>query len=359
MSVGKRGPGVRIRLFMWRACWAIVAQPLLRPMPSLRTGAVNLFGGKIHRQVIIYPSTTIAIPWNLTMEKYTAMGDGVVCENEFPVHIGCYAVVSQRARLLANDGGISIEPHAWIMAEASIGPGVTVGEGAVVGARAVAGESLLPWSVYVGEPAKYLRSRDKEGYLETVGERGLPDGTTMKSEHRRTSTQPHLVHRKINFRNRAKRWLWNLLWTLLAKPLPARNSRMRVGLVNLFGGHIHSSVKIDGRARIWAPWNLTAGAGTTIASDVDLYSVDTVEIGKNVSIGAGSFLCTASHDYNDGCLPLLAAPIHIGDHATIGEGSFLAAGVIMGISAETRAGAVVVRNVESGVTVSGNPARPC
>ena len=306
------------------------------------------------------------------MESDAGMGDGVICDNDFPVHIGRLAVVSLRARLAARrrpqerdalsaqtDFSICIEPHAWVMAEATVESGVTVGEGAVLGARAIANESLTPWGVYVGNPARLIHSRDKDGYLATVNERGTGERAGQWNAGSAPSTQSHLLRRHINFANRAKRWAWNLLWTLLARPLPTRNWQLRVRLVNLFGGQVHATVRIDGRTRIWAPWNLLAESGTTIVGDADIYSVERVEIGKNVVIGAGAFLCTASHDYNDGRLPLLAAPIHIGDDATLGADSFLGAGVTVGPSAKVGAGAVVVRDVASGVRVSGNPARPC
>lgn len=54
---------------------------------------------------------------------------------------------------------ITVAAHAWLAAEAFVGPGVTVGEGAVLGARGVAFTDLLPWTVYVGNPARELRKR--------------------------------------------------------------------------------------------------------------------------------------------------------------------------------------------------------
>lgn len=54
---------------------------------------------------------------------------------------------------------VLIEAHAWVCAEAFVGPGVTVGEGAVLGARAVAMTSLEPWSVYAGNPAVKVSDR--------------------------------------------------------------------------------------------------------------------------------------------------------------------------------------------------------
>ncbi|WP_244294672.1 hypothetical protein [Pannonibacter sp. P2PFMT1] len=54
---------------------------------------------------------------------------------------------------------IVIGSHAWIAACAIVGPGVTVGDGAVLGGGAVTFSDLEPWSVYIGNPAKKLRTR--------------------------------------------------------------------------------------------------------------------------------------------------------------------------------------------------------
>ncbi|NJL16283.1 MAG: hypothetical protein HC938_02885 [Nitrospira sp.] len=52
---------------------------------------------------------------------------------------------------------IAIGRHAWIAADAFIGPGVTVGERAVVGARASVFRHVDPWTVVGGNPARLIR----------------------------------------------------------------------------------------------------------------------------------------------------------------------------------------------------------
>jgi sugar O-acyltransferase (sialic acid O-acetyltransferase NeuD family) len=53
----------------------------------------------------------------------------------------------------------------------------------------------------------------------------------------------------------------------------------------------------------------------------------------------------------------LAADVHVGDISWIGIGSCVKQGVIIGSNAIVAAGAVVIADVASGVTVMGNPAR--
>src|ERR1044071_1377159 len=59
-------------------------------------------------------------------------------------------------------GTIILEPHAIIGTNAVVLPDVTVGEGATVGAGSVVTESLEPWGVYVGAPARRIKTRPRD-----------------------------------------------------------------------------------------------------------------------------------------------------------------------------------------------------
>lgn len=61
---------------------------------------------------------------------------------------------------------VYIKKHAIVGAEAVILPGVIIGEGAVVGANSLVKKDCAPWTVYVGSPAKAIKSRPKEHILE-------------------------------------------------------------------------------------------------------------------------------------------------------------------------------------------------
>lgn len=108
------------------------------------------------------------------MGRHASMGPGVICYNVAEITIEDFAIVSQRSHLCTgthdvNDPGfplksrpIAIESNAWIAAEAFVGPGVVVGEGAVLGARGVAFGKLDPWTIYVGNPAKAVKNRNRD-----------------------------------------------------------------------------------------------------------------------------------------------------------------------------------------------------
>jgi bifunctional UDP-N-acetylglucosamine pyrophosphorylase / glucosamine-1-phosphate N-acetyltransferase len=78
--------------------------------------------------------------------------------------------------------------------------------------------------------------------------------------------------------------------------------------------------------------------------------VGDADVGSNANIGAGTVTCNF-----DGSAKHVT---RIGRDAFIGSGTMLVAPVEVGVGARTGAGAVVIRNVEPGVTVVGVPARP-
>jgi putative colanic acid biosynthesis acetyltransferase WcaF len=81
-----------------------------------------------------------------------------------------------------------------------------------------------------------------------------------------------------------------------------------------------------------------------------------VSIGANTTVSQYSFLCTASHDYNDLSMPLVVAPIHIGDDAWVTADVFIGPGVTIGDGAVVTARSSVFSDIEPWVVARGNPA---
>jgi acetyltransferase-like isoleucine patch superfamily enzyme len=63
---------------------------------------------------------------------------------------------------------VVIEDHVWIGARALICPGVHIGEGAVVGAGAVVTKDVSPYTIVAGNPARYIRDRNRDISYRTI-----------------------------------------------------------------------------------------------------------------------------------------------------------------------------------------------
>lgn len=132
---------------------------------------LRCFGASIGKKVHIHPTVSIAIPWNLRIEDFAAIGDKVLLYNLGGIEIGHAATISQNAHLCGGTHDpeaatmdlqkvpIRVLKNAWICADAFIGPGVTISEAAIVGARAVVTKDVPPCWVVGGNPAKKLRER--------------------------------------------------------------------------------------------------------------------------------------------------------------------------------------------------------
>lgn len=57
---------------------------------------------------------------------------------------------------------VSIDDHSIVGANSVIFPGVTLNEGTAIGAMSLVLKSTDPWSIYIGSPAKRLKSRRRD-----------------------------------------------------------------------------------------------------------------------------------------------------------------------------------------------------
>jgi putative colanic acid biosynthesis acetyltransferase WcaF len=81
-----------------------------------------------------------------------------------------------------------------------------------------------------------------------------------------------------------------------------------------------------------------------------------ITIGDEVVISQGAHICASSHDVRDRRFQLILRPISIGNNAWIAAEAFVGPGVTVGDGAVLGARAVAMRNLESWMIYSGNPA---
>lgn len=157
-----------------RMLWGF-SRPLFRFSPRILFGwrrmLLRTFGAKIGREVHIYNTANIYMPWNIEVGDWSSIGEHACIYNPGKVTIGTMATISYRAHLCAGTHDYSsrslpllkpaivIGDHAWICTDAFVAPGVRIGNGAVAGARSVVTKDVAPMAVVAGNPAKFIKKR--------------------------------------------------------------------------------------------------------------------------------------------------------------------------------------------------------
>jgi putative colanic acid biosynthesis acetyltransferase WcaF len=157
-----------------RVLWSLVYPAFRfspRPLWGWRRGMLRLFGGSIGRQAHIHPTVKIAIPWNLTIGEFSAVGDGVRLYNLGRVTIGKRSTVSHGAHLCAGTHDyrqrrfpllkvpITLGDDVWVCADVFLGPGVRINDSAILAARAVVTRDVPRAVIVAGNPAIQIKSR--------------------------------------------------------------------------------------------------------------------------------------------------------------------------------------------------------
>lgn len=167
-----------------------------------------------------------------------------------------------------------------------------------------------------------------------------------------------LRHTHLSSSNKLARALWNGVWLLLYRPSPVPLHGWRRFLLRLFGAKIGRGAHPYPSAKIWAPWNLEMGDHSCLSHYVDCYCVDRITLGAHTTVSQYSFLCTASHDYTDPTMPLITAPITLGERVWVTADVFVAPGVTIGDGVVIIARSSVFHDIEPWIVAGGNPAQP-
>ena len=149
------------------------------------------------------------------------------------------------------------------------------------------------------------------------------------------------------------------LWGLVS-PLFRWSPRLcwcwRNFLLRLFGAEVGKGVHIDPSVRIFIPWNLKIGDWSSVGFDALLYNLGPLVIGQKVTVSQRAHLCGGTHNHRSPTMDLIKSPIVVGDGAWVCADAFIGPGVKVGQGAVVGARAVVMKDVEAGHIVAGNPA---
>lgn len=160
------------RLF-WNMAYILLFRPFIGGLfNTWRILLLRFFGAKIDKGCVIYASARIWLPYNLVVGKKTCIGPNVFCYNPKQIVIGNKVTISQNTYLCGGSHDIKdlalgfisspiiIKDFSWVCANCFVMMGTTVEEGCIIGATSSLFKSTEPWSVYGGNPAKFLKKRE-------------------------------------------------------------------------------------------------------------------------------------------------------------------------------------------------------
>jgi putative colanic acid biosynthesis acetyltransferase WcaF len=157
-------------------------------------------------------------------------------------------------------------------------------------------------------------------------------------------------------RLRMRRLVWNVVWALLYRFSPRPLHGWRALLLRAFGARIGPNCHFYPKSKIWAPWNLTCDDQVTAADGAEIYNPSLMTLGSHAILSQDSYLCGATHDYDDPAFPLIAFAMNVGAYSWICARASVAPGANVGEGAVLGLGSVATRDLDPWTVYAGVPA---
>jgi len=139
---------------------------------GLKVSLLRMFGAKMGLGIVIKPSVNIKYPWKLEIGDYCWIGEDVWIDNLSNIVMGQSVTISQGALILTGSHdytresfdflskSIVLEEGTWIGACAIVVGGVVCKSHSVLGAGSIAIKDLQPYTIYHGNPAIAILTRN-------------------------------------------------------------------------------------------------------------------------------------------------------------------------------------------------------
>ena len=173
--LGNYKAGRRWKVLIWFFVNYFIFDSFL-PWPyKLKMALLRMFGAKVGKGLVIKVKVRVKYPWRLVIGDNCWLGESVWIDNLENVTIGNNVCISQGAMLLTGNhdytqsdfpyrlGKIVLDDGVWIGAQSVVCPGVTCKSHAILTVNSVATKTLEPWSIYMGNPAVFIRKREMKG----------------------------------------------------------------------------------------------------------------------------------------------------------------------------------------------------
>jgi putative colanic acid biosynthesis acetyltransferase WcaF len=164
--------GSRVKRTLWYVVSLVFFQGAWNVSSGLKLFWLRVFGAQLGKGIVIKPQVTIKYPWKLTIGDHCWIGEGVWIDNLDTVTLEPNVCISQGALLLCGNHNytsknfdlmtapIYLEEGSWVGAKCAVAPGVRFSSHAVLSMGSVATKSLDAYSIYSGNPAMKVKSRE-------------------------------------------------------------------------------------------------------------------------------------------------------------------------------------------------------
>ncbi len=149
---------------------------------------------------------------------------------------------------------------------------------------------------------------------------------------------------------------WFFINALFLKTSLVPISRFKVFLLRLFGAKIGKRVNIKPCVSIKYPWLLEIGDHAWIGENTWIDNLVLVKIGAHTSISQGAMLLTGNHHYKKSSFDLITGSIILEEGVWIGAQATVCPGVHAGSHSILTVGSVATKNLDAYSIYQGNPA---
>jgi putative colanic acid biosynthesis acetyltransferase WcaF len=159
---------------LWNVCWNLFCAWTPKPLNFWRLFWLKIFGCRITGFVYVHPRARVEVPWNLTMDEGSCLGDGTVVYSLGPIEIGRGATIAQECYLCTGTHDFSdpklplmtskivIGEDAFLGVRALVLPGVSIGPGTVIGAGSVVTKDMPAWTICAGNPCAPIKDSPRK-----------------------------------------------------------------------------------------------------------------------------------------------------------------------------------------------------
>ena len=160
----------------------------------------------------------------------------------------------------------------------------------------------------------------------------------------------------FSLRQRMARFAWLICWSVLYRFSPRPFHSWRALLLRLFGAKMGPNCHFYPASRVWAPWNLICEDLVTAGDGAEIYNPAPVHLSSHAILSQNSYLCGATHDYDDPRFPLRAYTMRVGSYAWVCARACIEPGVNVGEGAVLGLASVAREDLEAWGVYAGVPA---